>query len=62
MEYRVTTGRLNVSHARDIGCAVESRAFDRRKPHAETFRRALALLETEPEAAAMIGDSYEDDI
>ena len=36
--------------------------FGRTKPHPEIFRHALALLGVEPEEAAMIGDSYEDDI
>jgi HAD superfamily hydrolase (TIGR01549 family) len=49
-------------HALDVDCAVGSRAFGRTKPHPEIFQRALGLLETEPEDAAMIGDSYEDDI
>ena len=51
-----------VHHGLDVDCAVGSRAFGRTKPHPEIFRRALALLETKPEDAAMIGDSYEDDI
>jgi putative hydrolase of the HAD superfamily len=51
-----------VHHALDVDCAIGSRAFGRTKPHPEIFRRALALLDVEPEEAAMIGDSYEDDI
>jgi HAD superfamily hydrolase (TIGR01549 family) len=51
-----------VHHALDVDCAIGSRAFGRTKPHPEIFRHALALLEVEPEDAAMIGDSYEDDI
>jgi putative hydrolase of the HAD superfamily len=51
-----------VHHALDVDCAVGSRAFGRTKPHPEIFRRALALLDAEPEDAAMVGDSYEDDI
>ncbi len=51
-----------VHHALDVDCAIGSRAFGRTKPHPEIFRRALALLDAEPEDAAMIGDSYEDDI
>ena len=52
-----------VSHHRlDVDCAIGSRAFGRTKPHPEIFRHALGLLGTEPEAAAMVGDSYEDDI
>ncbi len=49
-------------HALDVDCAVGSRAFGRTKPHPEIFRHALALLGVEAEEAAMIGDSYEDDI
>ena len=51
-----------VHHGLDVDCAIGSRAFGRTKPHPEIFRRALALLDAEPEDAAMIGDSYEDDI
>jgi putative hydrolase of the HAD superfamily len=51
-----------VHHGLDADCVVGSRAFGRTKPHPEIFRHALALLEVEPEDAAMIGDSYEDDI
>ena len=49
-------------HGLDVDCAVGSRAFGRTKPHPEIFRHALALLEVEPAEAAMVGDSYEDDI
>ena len=49
-------------HGLDADCVVGSRAFGRTKPHPEIFLYALALLGVEPEEAAMIGDSYEDDI
>jgi HAD superfamily hydrolase (TIGR01549 family) len=49
-------------HALDVDCAVGSRAFGRTKPHPEIFRRALELLGVEAAEAAMVGDSYEDDI
>jgi putative hydrolase of the HAD superfamily len=49
-------------HGLDADCAIGSRAFGRTKPHPEIFRHALALLDVRPEQAAMIGDSYEDDI
>jgi putative hydrolase of the HAD superfamily len=49
-------------HGLDADCAIGSRDFGRTKPHPEIFRHALALLEVEPPEAAMIGDSYEDDI
>ena len=49
-------------HALEVDCAVGSRAFGRTKPHPDIFRRALELLGVEPAEAAMVGDSYEDDI
>jgi putative hydrolase of the HAD superfamily len=49
-------------HGLDADCVIGSRAFGRTKPHPEIFRHALALLDVRPEEAAMIGDSYEDDI
>jgi putative hydrolase of the HAD superfamily len=49
-------------HGLDADCAIGSRAFGRTKPHPEIFLHALSLLGVEPEEAAMIGDSYEDDI
>ena len=41
---------------------VGSRAHGKAKPHETIFRAALALLEVEPEEAAMVGDSLEDDV
>ena len=49
-------------HGLDADCVVGSRDFGRTKPHPEIFLHALALLDVRPEEAAMIGDSYEDDI
>ena len=49
-------------HGLDVDCAVGSRAFGRTKPHPRSSAHALALLDVEPEDAAMVGDSYEDDI
>jgi putative hydrolase of the HAD superfamily len=49
-------------HGLDADCAIGSRAFGRTKPHPEIFRHALGLLDVRPEEAAMVGDSYEDDI
>jgi HAD superfamily hydrolase (TIGR01549 family) len=51
-----------VHHALDVDCAIGSRDFGRTKPHPEIFRHALALLGVEAEEAAMVGDSFEDDI
>lgn len=71
-EYRVKVGLISngsrdldefvVHHRLDVDCAIGSRAFGRTKPHPEIFLHALALLDVEPAEAAMIGDSYEDDI
>ena len=55
-------GEFVAHHELDVDCAIGSRAFGRTKPHPEIFRHALAQLGVEPEDAAMIGDSYEDDI
>ena len=49
-------------HALDVDAAVGSAAFGRTKPHPSIFLFALERLGTEPEAAAMVGDSYADDI
>jgi HAD superfamily hydrolase (TIGR01549 family) len=45
-----------------VDAAVSSRTHGRVKPHESIFRAALAELGVEPEAAAMVGDSPEDDI
>lgn len=49
-------------HALDVDVAIGSRAFGRTKPHPSIFLEALAVLDVAPEDAAMVGDSYEDDI
>jgi HAD superfamily hydrolase (TIGR01549 family) len=49
-------------HGLDADCVIGSRAFGRTKPHPEIFRHALRQLDVEPADAAMVGDSYEDDI
>lgn len=49
-------------HGLDADCAIGSRAFGRAKPHRAIFERALELLDVEADEAAMVGDSYEDDI
>lgn len=49
-------------HALDVDLAVSSREHGRTKPHPTIFTAALAGLELEPEDAAMVGDSPEDDI
>ena len=49
-------------HRLDIDVAIGSRAHGRTKPDPSIFRAALAALEVPPEAAAMVGDSIEDDV
>jgi HAD superfamily hydrolase (TIGR01509 family) len=45
-----------------VDVAVSSRVHGHVKPHESIFRAALAKLDVEPEQAAMVGDSPEDDI
>jgi putative hydrolase of the HAD superfamily len=49
-------------HALDVDCALTSRSHGWTKPHESIFRAALELLGVEPEEAAMVGDSVEDDV
>jgi HAD superfamily hydrolase (TIGR01549 family) len=49
-------------HRLDVDAAVGSRRHGRTKPHPSIFRAALERLEADPEEAAMVGDSPEDDI
>ena len=49
-------------HALDVDAVVGSKAHGRVKPHASIFVAALQALGAEPDEAAMVGDSYEDDI
>jgi HAD superfamily hydrolase (TIGR01549 family) len=49
-------------HRLDVDAALGSRAHGWTKPHETIFRAVLDLLEVEPEAAAMVGDSIEDDV
>jgi HAD superfamily hydrolase (TIGR01549 family) len=52
-----------VSHHRlEVDVALGSGAFGRTKPHPTIFRAVLERLEVEPSAAAMVGDSPEDDV
>jgi HAD superfamily hydrolase (TIGR01549 family) len=51
-----------VHHRLDVDAAVGSRAHGWTKPHETIFRAALERLEVEPEDAAMVGDSPEDDV
>ena len=60
------TGRdldVFVAHHRlRVDAALGSGAFGRTKPHPTIFRAVLERLEVEPEDAAMVGDSIEDDV
>lgn len=49
-------------HALEVDVAVGSRSFGRTKPHPSIFEAALEQLGVGPEDAAMVGDSYADDI
>ena len=49
-------------HALDVDAALSSRVHGRVKPHASIFRAVLARLGVEAEAAAMVGDTPEDDV
>ena len=52
-----------VSHHRlDVDVALSSRVHGKTKPHPTIFRAALERLAVEPGAAAMVGDSVEDDV
>ena len=49
-------------HALDVDAMVGSRRTGASKPHPSIFVAALRALEVAPAEAAMVGDSYEDDI
>jgi putative hydrolase of the HAD superfamily len=49
-------------HALEVDAIVGSKAHGRIKPDPSIFAAALAALEVAAEDAAMVGDSYEDDI
>jgi HAD superfamily hydrolase (TIGR01549 family) len=49
-------------HALEVDAMVGSRAHGRIKPDPSIFAAALAALEVAAEEAAMVGDSFEDDI
>lgn len=49
-------------HSLDVDVCVGSLRHGRVKPHRSIFEAALTALETGPEDAAMVGDSFADDI
>jgi putative hydrolase of the HAD superfamily len=55
-------GEFLEHHGLHVDATVGSRAHGRIKPHPSIFVAALDLLGVEPGEAAMVGDSYEDDI
>jgi HAD superfamily hydrolase (TIGR01662 family) len=63
----VTNGQRDLDefvlhHDLEVGAAVSSKAHGRTKPHPSIFVAALKELDVAPGEAAMVGDSYEDDI
>jgi putative hydrolase of the HAD superfamily len=55
-------GSFVVHHRLDVDAAVGSREHGWTKPHETIFRAALERLGVQPEEAAMVGDSLEDDV
>jgi putative hydrolase of the HAD superfamily len=49
-------------HGLDVDAALSSRAHGKTKPHPSIFLAMLERLAVRPEAAAMVGDSPEDDV
>jgi HAD superfamily hydrolase (TIGR01549 family) len=49
-------------HALAIDAGISSFHHGKTKPHASIFKAVLDLLEVEPADAAMVGDTFEDDI
>jgi putative hydrolase of the HAD superfamily len=63
----VTNGQRDLEefvahHRLQVDAMVGSRLHGRTKPHPSIFVAALRILDVRPEEAAMVGDSYEDDI
>ncbi len=49
-------------HRLEVDAVLTSRVHGKTKPHETIFRALLERLEVEPEAAAMVGDTPEDDV
>jgi putative hydrolase of the HAD superfamily len=63
----VTNGQRDLEefvghHRLEVDAMVGSRSHGRTKPHPSIFVAALRMLDVPPDEAAMVGDSYEDDI
>src|SRR5919106_3758012 len=55
-------GEFVAHHGLEVDVAIGSKAHGRTKPHPSIFVAALTALDVAPADAAMVGDSYEDDI
>jgi putative hydrolase of the HAD superfamily len=49
-------------HRLEVDAGISSFHHGKTKPHESIFRAALELLDVEPEEAAMVGDTVEDDV
>ena len=49
-------------HGLEVDAVLTSRVHGKTKPHETIFRRMLELLHVEPDEAAMVGDTVDDDI
>jgi len=49
-------------HRLDVDAAIGSGSFGRTKPHPSIFEAVLERIEVAPADAAMVGDSFEDDV
>jgi HAD superfamily hydrolase (TIGR01549 family) len=63
----VTNGQRDLEefvahHGLQVDAMVGSRLHGRTKPHPSIFVAALRILDVRPDEAAMVGDSYDDDI
>ena len=54
--------RFVAHHGLEVDAVLTSRAHGKTKPHDAIFRAMLERLDVEPGAAAMVGDTLEDDI
>jgi putative hydrolase of the HAD superfamily len=54
--------RFVAHHRLDVDAALSSRAHGRVKPHESIFRAVLSQLGVQPNEAAMVGDTVEDDV
>jgi putative hydrolase of the HAD superfamily len=55
-------GLFVAHHGLDVDAVLSSRVHGKTKPHETIFRAVLGRLGVEPQAAAMVGDSVDDDV